>query len=880
MKIIYSMILALFPLLTALGNNGTQAIEKKQYTANRLTQAAPLIDGRLEESVWQGASRTGGFVQFEPFEGKSPSQETEFIVFYDDNNLYVGIWAWDTSPDSISKRMTRRDEIEGDMVGVDIDSYFDHRTSFGFFVSASGVKLDRVSTSDGSNEDESWDPIWYVGTAISDKGWTAEFRIPLTQLRFSEKDELTWGLNVARMLFRKDELSLWQPMSRNASGSTSFYGEMVGLSKIKARKQTDITPFAVASAETSEKVEGNPYATGRKFNYNGGVDAKIGITNNFTLDLSLNPDFGQVEADPSEVNLTAYETFFREKRPFFIEGRTILSMPLMIGDGDLADENLFYTRRVGRRPQGYPSTGDGEYSNHPEFTSILGAAKLTGKTQSGWSFGLLETVTQNEKAEIDFNGEKRYETVEPLTNYTVGSVHKDFNNGNTVISGLFTATNRKLDDSGMDYLHKSAYTGGFTLEQFFKEKTYMLLVKTYFSDVNGTTDAITRTQMSSTHYYQREDRLNYLLDTTRTSLMGSGGSVFFGKVGNAPLQWGLFLNYKTAGVELNDAGFLRQADNLMPIFWAGYRITEPFWIIRQVNINTNHWTMFDFAGQYLGYGGNINFNSTFKNLWSFGAGLNWDSETIETSLLRGGPAFRTPGALRPWISIESDGRKKFSMEITGYANRNYNGHGEMAGTELEFSYKPINALSLSLAPSFTASHSNLQYIEQTLNGTDDRYIFGTIDQRVLGVSFRVNLTLTPTFTIQYWGQPFFASGLYTDLKYITDPMADEYTDRFQVYSQDQIECHKEESYCLIDENRDGTNDYSISYPDFNVKEFKSNLVLRWEYRPGSVLFLVWSQGRSGYDPYGDFAFGRDFKNLYDITPQNVFLIKCSYRFGL
>jgi len=872
--------MAIVLLCPAVVSATNKTIQKRQYESARLSQPAPLIDGRLEDAVWQSAKRAGDFVQFEPFEDKAPSQLTDFSILYDDNNLYVAIWAWDTRPDSISRRMTRRDEIEGDMVGLDIDSYFDHRTSFGFFVSASGAKMDRVSTGDGNMEDDTWDPIWYVATAIDDKGWTAEFKIPLSQLRFPEKEVQTWGLNVARMIFRKEELSLWQPMSRTASGSTSHYGELTGLTNVKARKQADITPFAVTSLETSEVVEGNPYATGKKFNYNGGVDAKIGITNNFTLDLSLNPDFGQVEADPSEVNLTAYETFFTEKRPFFIEGRTILSMPLMIGDGDLANENIFYTRRVGRRPQGYPSLSDGEYMNHPEFTSILGAAKLTGKTQSGWSFGLMESVTQNERAEISFNGEKRYETVEPLTNYLVGSVHKDFNDGNTVVSGMLTATNRDLENSGMEYLHKSAYTGGITLEQYFKNKTYMLLVKTYASDVNGTIDAITRTQMSSTHYFQREDRLRYLLDTTRTSLLGSGGSIFFGKIGNTKWQWGGFLNYKSAGLELNDIGFLRQADNLMPIFWSGYRITEPFSIFRSVNINTNHWGIFDFAGQYLGYGGNINCFAQLKNLWSIGTGLNWDSESTETSLLRGGPAFKTPGALRPFIQIESDGRKKFSIEFTGFGNKWADGHGESWGTEIEMTYKPINALAISLSPSYNVINSNLQYIQQTSYGTQDRYIFGTIDQKILGVSLRVNLTLTPNLTIQYWGQPFLASGLYSNLKYATNTMADEYTDRFTLYTPDQLECHKEESFCLVDEDRDGTDDYWISYPDFNVKEFKSNLVLRWEYRPGSVLFLVWSQGRSGYDPYGDFSFGRDVKNLYGITPQNVFLIKCSYRFGL
>lgn len=873
------LVLFLISYSAAFGMFKAPVDTKRQYSATRLTQQAPVIDGNLADAAWQNVPRGGQFIQYEPVENVPPTEQTEFAILYDDNNIYIGIWAWDSNTDSISRRMTRRDEIEGDIVGVDLDTYYDRRTAFGFWVSASGVKMDRVTTEDGMYEDDTWDPIWYVETQINDKYWTAEFRIPLSQLRFGDKQEQIWGMQVMRNIFRKEETSVWQRLPRDAPGYVSLLGELIGIRDIKPKKQADITPYAVTSLRTFEKVEGNPFATGKKFNLNGGVDAKIGVTNNFTLDLTLNPDFGQVEADPSEVNLTAYETFFEEKRPFFIEGKSILSMPLMIGDGDLADENIFYTRRIGRRPRGNPSLSNGEYANVPEFTTILGAAKLTGKTDGGWSFGLLESVTQEEYAEIDYNGDRRNQTVEPLTNYTVGSVRKDFNGGNTVISGIATATNRSLDSTGMDYLHRSAYTGGFSFDQYFKDKTYWLSFKTYFSDVNGTTDAITRTQMSSTHYYQREDRLNYLLDTTRTGLMGNGGSLVFGKMGNAKLQWAAFLTWKSAGVELNDIGYLQSADNIFPIFWAGYRITDPFWIFRQMNFNTNHWWEFDFAGLYQGYGGNINGFMTFKNLWGFGYGLNWNTPTISTSLLRGGPAFLEPGDLQPWINIETDQRKKLSAEITGYARWSDEGHGQMAGTELEITYKPINALAISLAPEYTSIFSNLQYIQKTSYGDQDRYIFGAIDQKILGMSLRINLTLTPEFTIQYWGQPFLASGLYSNLKYVTDPMADEYSNRFHTYTDDQIECYKSDGYCMIDENVDGVDDYRINYPDFNVKEFKSNLVLRWEYRPGSVLFLVWSQNRSGYDPYGDFSLGRDFKNLYDVTPTNVFLVKCSFRFG-
>ncbi|MFA6125777.1 MAG: DUF5916 domain-containing protein [Bacteroidales bacterium] len=879
MRKLLTLVLAVF-LVSGIAVCQEAATAKRQYQAVKLKQQVPVIDGRLDETLWQTIEKGGQFIEFEPYEGHQPSQKTEFAITYDDNNLYVAYWALDSSPDSISRRLTRRDEIDGDMVGINIDSYYDKRTAFGFFVSASGVKMDMLTSNDGMSEDKTWDPNWYAATAINDQGWTAEMRIPLSQLRFSDKENRIWGIEVYRLLFRKGELSQWQIFPRTAPGSVHLFGELTGISDIKPRRQVDVTPYAVVSGEKFEKEEGNPYATGKDFKYSGGLDAKIGVTNNLTVDLSVNPDFGQVEADPSEVNLTAFETFFAEKRPFFVEGRNILSMPLMLGDGDLANENLFYTRRVGRRPQLYPSLRDGEYARVPEFSKILGAAKISGRTENGWSVGLLESVTAEEKAEIDYNGEKRTETVEPLTNYLIGTLRKDMNDGNTVISGMVTSTNRKLDATTIDQLHSGAYSAGVDFTQYFKDKTYMLMVKSYISQVTGTPDVITQTQMSSARYYQRPDADHLHLDTTRTSLFGNGGTLFFGKLGNAPLQWGWFLSWKTPGVEINDVGYMRSADNILPIFWAGYRFTKPFWIFRSVSLNTNHWTGFDLGLNYQGYGGNINANASFKNMWELGAGLNWDTQTIETSLLRGGPAFQTPSRLAPWIYIGTDQRKKLSLNLNGYGNRYAEGHASMKGLQVSLNYKPINALSISVSPNFTSSYSNLQYIEQNSYGSEPRYIFGSINQTVLGVSLRINLTLTPTLTIQYWGQPFMASGLFSDLKYITNPMADTYSDRYHVYTAEQLSCFQADGYCDVDENMDKIADYTISYPDFNVKEFKSNLVVRWEYRPGSVVFLVWSQGRSGYDAYGDFSFGRDFKSLTNIQPRDILLVKFSYRFGL
>lgn len=529
--ILASFLFLLIPVLTA------QSPEKKQYKAERLT-VAPDIDGILDEEVWNSGTWSGDFTQWEPYNGKPASQKTEFKILFDENNLYVAVKAYDTSPGSIVKRMTRRDQIDGDMVAVVFDSYHDLRTGFWFGVSAGGVKNDEMMTNNGNNEDQSWDPNWWVKTSINEDGMVAEMKIPFSQLRFEKNSGVVWGLELIRIIYRKDETSVWQGIPRDAPGIIHLIGEMTGLEQVKPRKIFDVTPYGVAKAERYKPEAGNPFATGKGSKINGGLDAKIGVTNNLTVDLTVNPDFGQVEADPSVVNLTAYETFFEEKRPFFIEGNNITDFGLGIGDGGLGNDNLFYSRRIGRKPQG--SVVDfGGHSDTSINASIIGAAKLTGKTKNGLSVGFLNAVTAEEKAEIDTNGTRTFQTVEPLTNYLVGRIQKDYNSGNTIIGGIITGVNRDMkdiplvgDESGnlINRLPGAAYSGGLDFTQYFKDKTYMFNINAAFSQINGTELAIVKAQRSSARYFQRPG--SYIsLDSSRTSLSGSGGRVQFLKAG-------------------------------------------------------------------------------------------------------------------------------------------------------------------------------------------------------------------------------------------------------------------------------------------------------------------------------------------------------------
>ncbi len=873
-------LLSILTALITLSFSVAQTSEKKQYKAEQIT-ISPVINGILDEDIWKGGEWIDDFTQHEPYNGARASQRTEFKIVFDKDNLFVGIKAYDTSPDSIVNRLTRRDHADGDLVAIILDSYHDLRTGFVFGISSAGVKYDFMITNDGQNQDESWDPNWWVQTSINSDGWIAEMKIPFSQVRFEENSGDVWGLEMARVLYRKQETTFWQHIPKDAPGMVHLFGELKGLEQIKPRKIFDVTPYVVARTETFEAVPEDPFlAKGKKSGINGGIDAKIGVTNNMTMDLTLNPDFGQVEADPSEVNLSAYETFFEEKRPFFIEGNNITNFALGIGDDGIGNDNLFYSRRIGRRPQGYPDLKDGWTTDVPVTTNIIGAAKLTGKTQDGLSVGFVEALTAEENAEIDTLGGRKSETVEPLSNYMIGRIQKDFREGNTIVGGIFTSTNRDLDENLSRYMHKAAYSGGVDFTQYFKKKSWMLNVNAAFSLVQGSEEALLNTQTSSARYYQRPENDHTEIDSTRTSLAGSGGRMQVMKLDG---HWNFLYStiWKTPGFETNDLGFIRESDQLLNLIWAGYSQWEPRGIYRRYNINGDIYTVHNFGGENLGMGFEYNGNIGFKNYWNAWAGGGIQTSGLETGLLRGGPAMKMPGNIRFRTGFETDERKKLVFDVFGNLNSGFEESSNSIFTQVELTYKPTNYLSLSLSPGLNWSYQELQYVDYREYNGSDRYIFASIDRKTVNASFRINLNLSPDLTLQYWGQPFIATGQYYDYKYITDPMAEDYHNRFATYSDDQVST-TEDGYD-IDENRDGTTDYSFEYSDFNVKEFLSNLVVRWEYNPGSSLYLVWSQNRNNYNSDGNLDVIDDLGDLFNNTaekPHNVFLIKFSYRFGI
>jgi hypothetical protein len=857
-----------------------QTQEKKQYKATRIS-TAPVINGILDDEIWQSGDWVDDFIQHEPYNGGKASQRTEFKILFDEDNLYVAIKAYDTNPDSIVNRLTRRDHADGDQAGIIVDSFHDLRTGFWFGVSSAGVKSDQMFTGDGQNQDQSWDPNWWVKTSVNNEGWVAEMKIPFSQVRFEKNSGDVWGLEIIRTLYRKNETTLWQHIPKDAPGIIHLFGELKGLEQIKPRKIFDVTPYGVAKSETFKADPENPFqSTGKLSKLNGGIDAKIGVTNNMTMDLTINPDFGQIEADPSEVNLSAYETFFSEKRPFFIEGNNITNFGLGIGDGDVGNDNLFYSRRIGRQPQWYPDLNDGWNADVPIQSTIIGAAKLTGKTKDGLSLGFVEAMTAQENAEIDTIGGRISKPVEPLTNYLIGRVQKDINEGKTIIGGIFTSTNRDLDANLSEILHKAAYTGGVDFTQYFKNKSWMFNLNTALSVVEGSRKAVENTQMSSAHYFQRPDNNYSVLDTNRTSLVGSGGRMQVMKL-NGHWNFMSASTWKTPGFETNDLGYMRQADEILSVLWAGYNQWEPKWIYLRYNINFDVYSVWNFGGNNTGKGFELNANTGLKNFWNVWTGGSIRSSNLDQTILRGGPMMKTPGNVSGRLGFSTDSRKKIVLDIYTNSTFGLENNSNNFNTGVEISYKPTNFLVVTFNPGFTKSFSELQYVTDMNVDNVDKYIFASIDRKTINTSFRVNLNLSPNLTFQYWGQPFVATGKYYDHKLIVDPMAGSYNNRFSAYSPGQI--HLDGDQYNIDENTDGKTDYSFDKPDFNVREFLSNLVIRWEYNPGSSVFLVWSQTRSSSNNTGNLDLFNDLDDLFntgDNKPHNVFLVKFSYRFGL
>ena len=839
----------------------------RTYTTVRLTTPKPVIDGKLNDECWKTGEWGGDFVQWIPKEGAKPSQETQFKILYDDKNIYVAIRAFDKEPNKISRKAGRRDEFVGEQAGVNFDSYHDHRTGFEFSVTAAGQKIDLILTNPMVPELD-WNAVWYLKTGLEDSAWVAEYEIPLSQLRYSNDKEQVWGLHVWRWIDRLQEESDWEPQTSTGPGMLYLFGELHGIKDLPKSRRIEIMPYTLGKLKTFEKIPQNPFAkNGHSFLGNVGLDAKIGLSSNFTADFTINPDFGQVESDPSVMNLTAFETFYEEKRPFFLEGKNIFRF-------ELGDANVFYTRRIGHAPTYHPELGENQFIDYPDNTSILSAAKISGKSKNGLAVGVLHSLTAGENAELSTNGIKKNLQVEPLTSYTVGRLQQDFNEGTTVLGGIFTATNRFINDPYLEFLNTNAYTGGFDLLHQWNDKEFFVDAKIIGSAISGSTEAIQNLQLSSARYFQRSDASYMNFDPTRTSLSGQGGRVKIGKGSKGFWRYSSEFNWRSPGLDLNDIGFMQMADLLEQETEVSYFVTKPVSIFRSYSFAVHQSNNWDYGANYLYSGLFLTSKLDFLNRWMVSPSLHYRNEGYDNRILRGGPAMLLPALWEGSLDFHTDMARKFILSLNASTEAARNDSYTNSNLQATVTVIPYNALRLSASLNYSENMDNLQYVDTKVLNTGTKYILAHLNQKTLGATFRIDYNISPEISIQYYGSPFASVGKYSRLKEVTNPRADAYTDRFKLLNTQ----FSGNTYQVPASN--DTPAYSVDNPDFTFNQFRSNMVFRWEYRPGSQLYFVWGNERTGWKNESNSSVGKAINQLKDVSPNNIFLIKLSYWFSL
>jgi len=815
------------------------ALPAKSVTATHAAQP-PIIDGRDDDAVWRQATPITEFQEWRPSEGGAPKLPTEAKVAYDAGNLYVFVRAFDPHPDSIITVLARRDYFTpSDMVWLFLDSYHDRRTGFEFGVNPSGVKLDAQIYNDG-NEDFAWDAVWDVATRIDSLGWTAEFRIPLSQLPYGRQRSHTFGFTVDRDLYRYSQRVSWPLFRQSQAGFVSQFGEITGLDNLEAPRRLEAAPYLVT--KNVSQISAN--TLGRTQDVTVGGDLKYLVASNLKLDATINPDFGQVEADPGVLNLSAFETFFQEKRPFFVQGAGQFQWNVnctAVNDCSTG-EGLVYSRRIGRAPE-----LSGVYSDttSPAFTTILGAAKLTGRLPGGLTIGALDAVTGHE---VGAGGV----TIEPATNYGVVRLRQDLRGGESSIGGVVTAVNRHNDSWSTPYLHSSAYLGALDFRHRFPGGHYELSGAVDWSRVAGSAQAITQTQQEATHYYQRPDALRF--DSTRTSLSGDDEMMQFGKV-SGKLLFQTNVERRSPGFETNDLGYLRRADQLAWSTWAGFFDRHTRKLYQRFQWNFNWWQYWTTNGLPEERAFNTNTHTTFNNTWSlhFGGTIGQLGTTYCYDCARGGPAVRQDSYISPWLGINGDDRKMIVPYLWFNWFRGNGGRSRSFSFSPELDFKIASRVTAAISPSYSRSTNDVQPRgprTDTLNVT--HYLFAHLEQKQLGLTARFTYPFNANMSLQVYAQPFISKGTFSNVRELSaSPRAKDYASRYQPYP--------------------------ISIGGFNFKQFRSNVVFRWEYRPGSTLFVVWSQGRQrSAGAEGTQSFSGDLSDLFNLQPNNGFLVKLSY----
>jgi len=859
------------------------------------------IDGVLNEADWDNARVFTGFTQREPVEGGPAEHDTEVRVLFGDDAIWIAARMWDADPTAIDRRLARRDaHTTSDQFSVHLDPNLDGLTGYNFRVSAANVQGDTYFYDD-DKMDGAWDAVWSSAVSVDDQGWTAEMRIPLSQIRYEASDDLqTWGVNFHRFRVANNERSYYSLVSGLRRGIVSQMGRLDQIQVSRPSRRLEVLPYLVSAVENGPAVAGDPFFDGNATTSRVGMDLSYGLGSSFTLDATINPDFGQVEADPAVINLTAFETFFPEQRPFFVEDARIFDFGLSGGRN-----SLFYSRRIGRAPHGR-APSDALFSDVPNNATILGAAKLAGRTQSGLSIGAMAAVTGNESGRGLFpDGSTERFLVEPRTQFGVLSLGQDMNDGQTQLRALVTGMNRELPADGrFDWLPGNAMNGGLRFEHQWNDRMWSFYGFFAGSYVSGSEAAMERIQTSSTHYLQRPDATRFAVDPTKTSLVGRDWRLQLEKAGGEHWTGAIWAAEVSQLFEVGDVGFSTNAERLDGGVRFGYREINPGSVFRNYNVSFNSfhnwshealddtWSIDSWHNARTSGNYSLNLNGTFLNYWSVRTNLRYNPQQMSRRATRGGPMMVGPASTNYSVNVNSDRRKAFS----------WNGHVEFSddrvgpGGSRQFrsgvNFRPSDNVSLSVSPSWRVETSGDQYVTATSTlpyaetyGT--RYLFADLDRTTFSMETRLDWTFTPSLSLQLFAQPLLSSGDYLQYKQLDRSASfdfNEFAPGTATVVGSDVLCTS--AICEVDGTQhvdfdeDGTADYSFSDRDFNVRSLVGNAVLRWEYRPGSTVFFVWQRSQAGSSSVGDFDFSRDFGALWSAPAENRFIVKVNYWLGL
>ena len=897
------LVLALLPIVSQGQEVGMQAGSAREARAaspapamRAALRTLPIaIDGHLDDAAWAAATPATEFRQMDPSPGERATQRTEVRILFDDEALYIGARMYDTEgAKGVRTSLVRRDQsFSSDFIEVTIDGFHDHLSRAVFDVNPSGSIQDQLGIG-SSCCDSGWDPVWQVATSIDSLGWTAELRIPLSQLRFGGDSVQTWGLQLKRFILRTSETDQWAWWEKSDPGGPSKFGHLEGLSfSHTGGRQLEILPYVVERSSHTAFTPGNPFNNGSQQVARYGLDLKYLLSSNLTLDATFNPDFGQVEVDPAVVNLSAFEVSFPEKRPFFVAGSSVFGFGGVscMFCSNTAGLSTFYSRRIGRSPTGADiAQGQGPYADIPDAAAILGAAKITGRVGDGWTIGVLDAVTDRATARVQLPaGGLGTQVVEPLANYFVGRIKKDLRGGNLVLGGIVTSVIRDIPAEYESRLNHHSELVGTDARLAWDNQTYVLNAQVAVSNVAGDARDIAARQLSSARYYQRPDRgsrgngfFTDGYDSTLTSLRGLGAQARVAKQGG-DWQWELQGNLRTPGFENNDIAFLQRTDYA----WAATNVQRNFTVptswYQQFSILVGGQAQRNFDGDLTDQQLHSYVGLYLKNFWYLNAFVIKRFQVYDDKLLRGGPVAALPGFLYGEVDVSSNTRSAlYGFVGVNTSARDGGGWGTTAYGNI--TWVPSSASRVSIGPNWNANKTLRQYVTAVADPTatgfyGQRYVFASIEQRTLGLDTRLSFTFTPQMTLEVYAQPFIATGAYTEFKEFAATRSASVlrygVDKGTIIANPATGGGTT-SYTIDPDGTGPAAPFTVANPDFNFRSMRGSMVFRWEYRPGSTLFFAWTHQRSDVEPFGDFSPRRDFNGIWDTRPDNVFLVKATW----